>query len=79
MLSMIAQILSKSHKQRLRLHLPPPQNSARHKKYQQSQSSQDSDDYAQVYRKWVDKLVARGEYSKIKSYDEWYAIASEVM
>lgn len=45
----------------------------------QSQSSQDSDDYVQVYRKWVDKLVARGEYSKIKSYDEWYAIASEVM
>ena len=45
----------------------------------QSQSSQDSDDYVQVYREWVDKLVARGEYSKIKSYDEWYAIASEVM
>ena len=40
--------------------------------------SQDSD-YAQIYQKWVDKLVARGEYSKIKSYDEWYAIASEVM
>ena len=40
--------------------------------------SQDSD-YVQIYQKWVDKLVARGEYSKIKSYDEWYAIASEVM
>ena len=40
--------------------------------------SQDSD-YVQVYQKWVDKLVARGKYSKIKSYDEWYAVASKVM
>ena len=44
-----------------------------------SQPQGQDSDYTQVYQKWVDKLVARGEYSKIKSYDEWYAIASEVM
>lgn len=41
--------------------------------------SEGDDFYLQSYQKWVDKLVARGEYGKIKSFDDWYAIAVEVM
>jgi hypothetical protein len=43
------------------------------------QSNNGDSFYLQSYRAWVNKLVARGEYGKIKSYEEWYAIAVEVM
>lgn len=45
----------------------------------QTQSHEGDSFYLQSYQAWVDKLVARGEYGKLKSFDEWYAIAVDVM
>lgn len=45
----------------------------------QPQSDDGDNFYLQSYQEWVNKLVARGEYGKIKSFGEWYAIAVEVM
>ena len=45
----------------------------------QPQSNDGDSFYLQNYQAWVNKLVARGEYGKIKSFEEWYAIAVEVM
>lgn len=52
---------------------PEPQPAA------QPQSDGRDGFYLQSYQAWVNKLVVRGEYGKIKSFDEWYVIAVEVM
>jgi len=37
------------------------------------------DFYTQAYKNWVDKLITKGEYTKIKSFDDWYSIAKDVI
>lgn len=45
---------------------------------QNPQSSEDVS-FIQIYEAWVKKLITQGELNKIKSFDDWYAIASQVL
>jgi len=41
--------------------------------------SKNDDFYVQVYESWVKKMVIQGQYNKIKSFEEWYVIAIEIL